>query len=280
MLHRDESRLMEGCLTMLIIGEKLNSSIPSVRQFINEKNTAAIQDLAVRQVAAGADYLDLNTAQGDEVVNMEWLVRTVQEVTDQPLCLDSTSAVAIKKGLETVRGEKSRVLINSISLEKNRIDEVLPLVLEYQCPVIGLTLDDRGIPKSAEERMALSERLVEILNNNYYDLDKLYIDPLVLPQAVSHNNASMFFQCLMDIKRSLKVKTVSGLSNISFNSPKRKVVNRHFLTLCMAFDMDAAILDPLDRKIMTSVITNDFLLGKDRFGKKFLKAFRSELLEE
>ncbi|SDH24266.1 dihydropteroate synthase [Desulfosporosinus hippei] len=265
---------------MLIIGEKLNSAIPSVRQLINDKDVAAIQDLALRQVAAGADYLDLNTAQGDEIVNMEWLVRTVQDVTGTPLCLDSTSAPVIKKGLETVKGDKSKVLINSISLEKNRIEEVLPLVLEYQCPVVGLTLDDDGIPKTAEERMVLSERLVEVLTKHNYDLEKLYIDPLVLPQAVSHNNAKMFFQCLEDIKRVLKVKTVSGLSNISFNSPKRKVINRHFLTLCMAFDMDAAILDPLDKKIMSSVITNDFLLGKDRFGKKFLKAFRSELLED
>ncbi|TGE39009.1 methyltetrahydrofolate cobalamin methyltransferase [Desulfosporosinus fructosivorans] len=265
---------------MLIIGEKLNSSISSVRQFINDRDTAAIQDLALRQVAAGADYLDLNTAQGDEVVNMEWLVRTVQEVTDTPICIDSTSATAIKKGLETISGDRSKVLVNSVSLEKNRIEEVLPLVLEYQCSVIGLTLDDNGIPKTAEERMVLSESLVEILSKQNYDLTKLYIDPLVLPQAVSHTNATMFFQCLNDIKRILKVKTVSGLSNISFNSPKRKILNRHFLTLCMAFDMDAAILDPLDKKIMTSVIANDFLLGKDRFGKKFLKAFRGELLEE
>lgn len=265
---------------MLIIGEKLNSSIPSVRQFINDKNTAAIQDLALKQVAAGADYLDLNTAQGDEVPNMEWLVQTVQEVTDVPLCLDSTSAVVLKKGLDTVKGDKSRVLINSVSLEKDRIDGVLPLVLEYQCSVIGLTLDDNGIPKTAEERIARSERLVEILKQNNYDLTRLFIDPLVLPQAVSHTNAAMFFQCLTDIKYLFNVKTVSGLSNISYNSPKRKVINRHFLTICMAFDMDAAILDPLDRKIMTSVITNDFLMGKDRFGRKYLKAYRSEALED
>jgi len=122
--------------------------------------------------------------------------------------------------------------------------------------------------------------MLEILTKNNYNLANLYIDPLVLPQAVSHNNATMFFQCLTDIKQVLKVKTISGLSNISFNMPKRKVINRHFLTLCMAFDMDAAILDPLDSKIMTSVITNDFLLGKDRFGQKFLKAFRGELLED
>lgn len=265
---------------MLIIGEKLNSSIPSVRQFINDKDTAAVQDLALRQVAAGADYLDLNTAQGDEVINMEWLVRMVQEVTDVPICLDSTSAGAIKKGLETIKGDKSKVLVNSISLENNRLEEVLPLVLEYHCSVIALTLNDSGIPKTAAERIKLTEHLVEILTKNHYDLTKLYVDPLVLPQAVSHSNATMFFQCLTDVKRLFQVKTVSGLSNISFNTPKRKILNRHFLTFCMAYGMDAAILDPLDRKIMTSVITNDFLLGNDRFGKKYLKAYRGEVLED
>lgn len=265
---------------MLIIGEKLNSSIPSVRQFINDKDTVAIQDLALRQVAAGADYLDLNTAQGDEVINMEWLVRTVQEVTDVPICLDSTSAVAIKKGLDTIKGDKSKVLVNSISLENNRLSEVLPLVLEHHCSVIALTLNDSGIPKTADERIQLTEHLVEILTKDRYDLTKVFIDPLVLPQAVSHTNATMFFQCLTEIKRLFNVKTVSGLSNISFNTPKRKIINRHFLTFCMAYGMDAAILDPLDRKIMTSVITNDFLLGNDRFGKKYLKAYRSEVLED
>lgn len=133
---------------MLIIGEKLNSSIPSIRELIGNKDAAAIQDLAVKQVAAGADYLDLNAALGDELPDMEWLVRVVQEATDAPLCIDSTSAVAIKKGLETARGN---VMVNSISLEKNRIEEMLPLVLDRNCPVIGLTIDDNGIPKTAEE---------------------------------------------------------------------------------------------------------------------------------
>ncbi|MDR3542999.1 MAG: dihydropteroate synthase [Desulfosporosinus sp.] len=265
---------------MLIIGEKLNSSIPSVRQFIKDKDSAAVQDLALRQVAAGADYLDLNTAQGDEVSDMEWLVQTVQEVTDAPICLDSTSALAIKKGLEMVKGDKSRVLVNSVSLENNRLEEVLPLVLEYHCSVIALTLNDSGIPKTAAERIQLTEQLVEILTKKDYDLAKLYVDPLVLPQAISYSNATMFFQCLKEIKQLFNVKTVSGLSNISFNTPKRKIMNRHFLTFCMAYGMDAAILDPMDRKIMTSVITNDFLLGNDRFGKKYLKAYRGGVLED
>lgn len=265
---------------MLIIGEKLNSAIPNIRQIINNKDAAAVQDLALRQVAAGADYLDLNTAHCNEVEDMEWLVRTVQEVTDVPLCIDSTSGAAIKKGLETVKGEKSKVIINSISLEKNRLEEVLPLVLEYQCPVIGLTVDDNGIPKTVEDRIKITERMVELLAKHNYNLDNLYIDPLVLPLAVSHTNAAIFFQSLVEIKRLFKVKTVSGLSNISFNMPKRKLINRYFLAICMANGMDAAILDPLDPKIMTALTIVNLLLGNDPYGKNFLKAYRKGDLEE
>ncbi|MDK2815532.1 MAG: 5-methyltetrahydrofolate--homocysteine methyltransferase [Moorella sp. (in: firmicutes)] len=266
---------------MLIIGEKLNSAIPSVRQIMEEKDVAAVQDLALRQAAAGAHYLDVNTAHcSDEIAYMEWIVRTVQEVTDAPLCIDSTVGPVIEKALETVKGDKSRVLINSISLEKNRLEQVLPLILEYQCPVIGLTVDDNGIPKTVEDRINIAERMVELLSKHNYNLDNLYIDPLVLPLAVNHANAVIFFQCLSEIKRLFKVKTVSGLSNISFNMPKRKLINRYFLAICMAHGMDAAILDPLDNKIMTAVTTVELLLGNDPFGKNFLKAYRKGTLED
>ncbi|KJS84727.1 MAG: methyltetrahydrofolate:corrinoid methyltransferase [Peptococcaceae bacterium BICA1-8] len=265
---------------MLIIGEKLNSAIPSVRQIINDKDVAAVQNLALKQVEGGANYLDLNTAQCNEDADMEWLIQNVQEVTDIPLCIDSISAQTVERGLTCIKGDKSKVMINSISLEKDRIEGILPLVIKHQCPVIGLTTDDNGIPKTAEQRIAITKRLIEVLSKENYDLNKLYIDPLVLPLAVDSNNATMFFQCLTDIKRLFNVKTVSGLSNISYTMPKRKIINRHFLAICMAFGMDAAILDPIDRKIMTSVTAANLLIGQDKFGRNYLKAFRNETLED
>ncbi|PKM81044.1 MAG: methyltetrahydrofolate--corrinoid methyltransferase [Firmicutes bacterium HGW-Firmicutes-14] len=265
---------------MIVIGEKLNSAVPNIRELINAKNTAAVQDLALKQAEAGADYLDLNTAQGDELPNMEWIVNVVQEVTDLPLCIDSTSARAVKTGLDAVKGDKGRVLVNSISLEKSRLDEMLPLVLECRCRVIGLTVDDNGIPKTIEDRIRLTDRLVDILAKKNYDLSNLYIDPLVLPLAVHHANAGMFFECIREIKCRFNVKTISGLSNISFNMPMRKVINRYFLSIGMASGMDAAILDPLDNKIMTAVRVTDLLLGNDRFGKNYLKLYRSGVLTD
>ncbi|MBE3572900.1 MAG: dihydropteroate synthase [Moorella humiferrea] len=265
---------------MLIIGEKLNSAIPAIRQIINDKDKAAVQELARRQAAAGADYLDVNTAHCNEEADMEWLVQAVQEATEVPLCIDSTSPAAVKKALAVLKGDKSAIIINSISMEKSRLEGILPLVLEHGCPVIGLTVDDNGIPKTVADRLKIAEKLIEILSRHGYDLEKLYIDPLVLPLAVNHTNALMFFQCLTEIKRQFKVKTVSGLSNISFNMPKRRLINRYFLAICMAHGMDAAILDPLDAKIMTLLTTVDLLMGNDPFGKRFLKAYRAGALED
>jgi cobalamin-dependent methionine synthase I len=262
---------------LLIIGEKLNSAIARVREAIRDKDRAYIQDLARKQVEAGAGLLDVNTAMEDEVEDMQWLVETVQEAVDVPLCIDSTNPAAIKRALMTHKG---RAMVNSITLEKNRIDGILPLVLAYNCPVVALTSDERGIPKTVADRLRITEQLIELLRKNNYDLDNLYIDPLVLPLAVNSGNAAIFFQSLEEIKRSFPVKTISGLSNVSHSLPKRRLVNRFFLTTCMSRGMDAAILDPLDKKMMNAVLTADLLLGNDRLARRYLQAYREGVLED
>ncbi len=263
---------------MLIIGEKLNSAILRVREAIQSKDAAYVQTLARRQAETGAHYLDLNTSMADdETADMEWLVRTVQEVVDTPLCIDSTDARTMARGLETMRGPG---MINSITLEKNRLEGILPLVLDYGLPVIALTTDDSGIPKTVEQRLQLTEKLVNLLARHNYNLEQLYIDPLVLPLAVNSNNALLFFQCLKEIKETYKVKTVSGLSNVSHSMPARKIINRYFLALCMHCGMDAAIMDTTDEKLSTAVLALDLLLGQDRFGRNYIKAHRANTLAD
>lgn len=112
------------------------------------------------------------------------------------------------------------------------------------------------------------------------NLEDLYIDPLVLPLAVSSDNGMIFFQCLDGIKKKYQIKTVSGLSNVSHSLPWRKLINRYFLSLCMNYGMDAAIMDPLDRKLTSTISATDVLLNKDRFSRRYLKAFREEKLED
>ncbi len=265
---------------MILIGEKLNSAIPAVRQMIKERDARAIQGLALSQVASGVDYLDVSAAHGDEMSDMEWLVRTIQEVTDKPLCIDSTSRAVFSKAMSLIEGDRTRVMVNSISMEQNRLAEVLPIVLEHGCFVIGLTVDDSGIPKTADERIRIAERMVELLLRYGYDLNRLYIDPLVLPLAVNHTNARTFFRSICEIRHRLKVRIVSGLSNISYDMPKRRLINRYFLVMSMALGMDAAILDPLDPQMLTAIKTADLLLGNDPFGRHFIKALRSGKLSD
>lgn len=263
---------------MLIIGEKLNSAIPSVREAIKNRDVQFVQELARKQAECGAHFIDVNTAQGNnELDDMEWIVKTVQEVVDTPLCIDTVDAEVAEKGLALCKG---KAMLNSISMEKARLEGMLPLIKKYGCSVIGLTMDDNGIPKTAEERIKIAGELVDVFKQENLDLNELYIDPLVLPVAVSSDNAMIFFECLAEIKRKYQVKTVSGLSNVSHQMPKRKLINRYFLTICMAHDMDAAIMDPLDRKLTTAVLTTELLLNKDKYGRKYLKAHRSDELED
>lgn len=262
---------------MLIIGEKLNSSIPKVREAIHNKDKGFIQNLALRQVQAGADYLDVNTALEDEVRDMEWVIKAIKEVVEVPICIDSTNAEAVKVALELTEG---KAMINSINMESARIRDILPIVVDSGSPVIALTIDDNGIPKTVDERMRILDRMVEMLQKRNYDLGKVYVDPLVLPVAADTQNAVVFFESLSRIKEKYGLKTISGLSNVSHSMPQRKIINRHFLTVCISRGMDAAILDPLDKKIITSMLTTELLMGKDRFGRKYLKAFREGRLDE
>jgi cobalamin-dependent methionine synthase I len=261
---------------LLIIGEKLNSTIPKVRKAIKEKDAAFVQDLAQKQAEAGADLLDVNTAMEDEVNDMQWIVETIQQVVDIPLCIDSTNPKAVEKGLETAQG---RVMINSISMEKARLKGILPLALDAKCELVALTTDDNGIPKTVDERLAITGRLVGILEKNNFPLEKIYVDPLVLPLAVSNDNALIFYRSLTEIKQRYGVKTISGLSNVSHSLPQRRLINRYFLANCMNLGMDAAILDPLDAKIMTAITVTNLLTNNDRFSRKFLQAYRAGILE-
>jgi len=264
---------------LLIIGEKLNSTISRVREAIKSKDKNFIQGLARRQVEAGAEMLDVNTAMGveNEPADMEWLVRAVQEVVDVPLCIDSTNPEAIKRALQAHRG---KAMVNSISLEKQRLEGILPLALEYGCSVVALTMDEKGIPDSSAERVGIAERLMEIAEKTNLNREDVYFDPLVLPLAVNDRNAVTFFESLAEIKQRLKARTISGLSNVSHSLPKRRLINRYFLTICMSLGMDAAILDPLDQQLMTAVMATNLLLNRDPMCRKYLKAYRAGSLVE
>jgi len=262
---------------MLIIGEKINSSRKNIKEMVESKNKEFIQELARKQVEGGAQMLDLNigTIRKNEPENMKWLVKIVQEAVNIPLCIDSPNYEAIKQGLEVYDCNKGKALINSVTAEREKLELILPLVKKYQCSVVALTMDEQGIPQGSKERFKITGELIKKLTGEGILTKDIYIDPLTLPVSANIQNSNIVLETLRKIKDSYpEVKTIIGLSNISYGLPERRLINQGFLVLAMAYGLDAAILDSTDQKIMALIKATDLLLGKDEFCKQYLQAFR------
>jgi 5-methyltetrahydrofolate--homocysteine methyltransferase len=260
---------------VIIIGEKINGTIKSVAEAIKVKDVEFIERLAVNQAKAGAHYLDVcaGTATNIETETLKWLLDTVQNVVDVPICIDSPSPEVIEEVLPYV---KKLGLINSVSEEGNKTERIYPLVRKYGCSVIAMAMDDSGIPRDVATKVKIAKSLINKAAEYGIGPERVFIDPLVL--ALSTDNQSLLN--LMESVRIIKsefpnVKITSGLSNISFGMPLRKLVNRHFLSYAMHAGMDSAIMDPLDKDIRGTLLASTALLGKDKNCRTFANAFRN-----
>lgn len=262
---------------MKIIGEKINGTIDSVKKAIEERNGDFIHGLALSQDRAGASWLDVNagTLPEQEPQDLAWLVRVVQEVSDLPLCLDSANKDALEYAIEKV---DRTPMINSISGEPDRLNEILPMVCHHNCHVIALAMDETGIPKNAHARLGVVEKLIKATREAGLSDDKVYIDPLVTALATGTDSGKTAFETMEKIGMKFpRVHFTMGLSNISFGLPKRSVVNRTFMTLSMAYGLDSAIMDPLDRNLMEAIAAAELVLGKDDFCLNYTRAYRESM---
>jgi 5-methyltetrahydrofolate--homocysteine methyltransferase len=260
---------------MLIIGEKINGTRRQVAGAIKERDKEFIQDLAHRQVEAGAHYLEVNTGTSPdlEADALVWLVNVVQEAVKVPLCLDSTNPSALAASMDRVE----RVpLVNSISGERKLLDDILPLAAKHACPVIALAIDDNGFPKTAEDRLVAIRRVIHETDKVGLPHDKLYIDPLVMAVATDTSSGLTAFETMRAVLAEYpNVHLTSGLSNISFGLPARGLINRVFLSLALAAGLDSAIMDPLDRELRGELLAAEAVLGRDRFCRNYTRAYSS-----
>ncbi len=265
---------------MIIIGEKINSTLKSIRPAMEARDENAIRELALAQTAAGACYLDVNAGMfyENEPETLQWLIQTVQDSCGTPFAIDSPNPAALLAGLKINRNGKP--ILNSITGEKARYDAILPLVLEYGTSVIALCMDDRGMPETAEERVLIAETLVKNLTREGVAPEDIYIDPMVRPVGTGPQYGVAAIETVRAVKNEFPdVHIACGLSNVSFGIPGRKVVNQAFLIAMMTAGMDGAILDPLDKKLMTFLYAGEALLGKDEYCMNFLTKFREGELE-
>ena len=258
-----------------VIGERINTSRKKVQEAVANKDTRYIIEDVQKQQGAGATYIDVNAGAriGHETEDMQWLLDTIQPIATVPLTLDSPDPAVLEMAFQMVQ---KTPMINSISLEQERYDAMMPFLDGKDCKIIALCMDDSGMPGSADDIIARADTLVKELNNIGIGTGNIYIDPLVQPISTDSNKGIMVLDAVRAIKAEHPdVHITGGLSNISYGLPQRRIINRTFVTLMMDAGMDSAIIDPLDEKIMATIKTGDMLLGNDTFCGNFLKGVRA-----
>ena len=258
-----------------IIGERINTSRKKVQEAVAQRNAQYIIDDVKQQQAMGATYIDVNAGAriGHETEDMKWLLSVIQPEVTLPLTLDSPDPAVLEMAFEIV---EQTPMINSISLEQERFDAMMPFLTGKNCKVIALCMDDTGMPASSDDISGRAATLIKELNGAGIKTADIYVDPLVQPISTDSGKGMMVLDAVRAIKAEYpEVHITGGLSNISDGLPQRKIINRTFVVLMMDAGMDSAIIDPLDNQIMSSIKTADMLLGHDNFCMEYLKGVRA-----
>ncbi|HHP7234877.1 MAG TPA: dihydropteroate synthase [Desulfobacterales bacterium] len=264
---------------MIVVGELINASRKVIGQAIENKDEQTIRKAAAEQAAGGADYIDVNAGvfMEQEPAYLKWLVQTVQDETEKPCCIDSPSPAAIEAALSVHRGT---AMINSISLEAERWQSLLPVLAGTELKVVALCMSDDGMPQTADQRLAIADRLINALMKHEVALKNIHVDPLVQPVSTRGDFGIQFLDAVEKIMHEFAgVHTMCGLSNVSYGLPQRKLLNQVFLAMAIARGLDGAIVNPLDRRMMATIAAAEALAGTDDYCMNYLKAFRSGVLE-
>lgn len=259
---------------MIIIGEKINGSIPIVAEAIAKRDAEFIKNRARMQEEAGATYIDCcaSVLEAEEVETLKWMIDCIQEVSDLPISVDSPSADVITQVFPYCRKPG---LINSVSGEGDKIDKIFPLIADTEWEVICLLSDDTGIPKCAADRLKVFDYIMEKAEEYKISPSRLHIDPLVEMLCTSEDGIAMNVEVISTIRKQYPdIHIEAAVSNISFNLPVRKMVNLGFVVLAMNAGLDSAILDPTNRDMMGVIYATEALLGLDDYCMEYISAYR------
>ena len=261
---------------MIIIGERINSTRAHIQEAVKNRNAAYLITEAAAQLKVGAHFIDINCAMslGDEVQDIDWVISVIQsEIKGVSICIDSPNYLAIERGLQVYKAAGG-IFINSITGEESRIKNIIPLAVKSRANVIALTMDERGMPNTAEERLEMAKKILGRVRKEGLHDENLYFDPLIRPVSTEPGQAKEFLRSIPMIKSLGKVKVVCGLSNISYGLPDRRLINSVFLAMAIQSGLDAAILDPTDKRLMSNAAAAGAILGDDEYCAGYIKAFR------
>ena len=260
---------------MIIIGEKINATRKSIAAALEARDAEYIAKTAIEQSDAGADYIDINGGdprEGKETRNMEWLLDIVQSNTDKPVAVDSADPGTVKLGLTKAN---KKPILNSISLETERLESVLPIAGENECMIVALLMNDAGPPKSVDDRVKTAGELIEKITSVGKKIDEIIIDPCFLPISAEQNSGRTVIDSIAAIhKKFPEVHIGGGCSNISFGLPKRKLINFALLSQAIYHGMDVGLIDPCVPGIIACIKAAEAVAGLDDFCMNYVTAER------
>lgn len=260
-----------------VIGERINMTRKSIRTRVWERDEEFIRGEARKQMEAGANIIDIN-AGGDpekEIEDMKWLTGIVADEIPLPLSFDSANPEAIRAGLEICN--RPGTIVNSITLEKERVKTLAPLIDEYGADVICLTMNDEGMPEDYQGRIALADEFVTVLSGYGLRVEQLIIDFLVRPASTNPGQVRFILAAIRYIMlRYPEIHCSVGLSNVSFGIPVRNNFNRAFLAMVVEAGADAAIIDPTENEMMLFLKASQALVGDDEYCMEYLAWMREK----
>lgn len=263
----------------VIIGERIN---PTGRKLmmkaLQEGNFDRVRQDAENQVEAGAKILDVNAGVpgADEPALLKQVMATVMEVTDVPLCIDTADPEALEAALKSYEG---KALINSANGEERSLKEVLPLAKEYGAAVIGLCMDDDGIPPTADERFKVAAKIIERGGKLGIPSEDVIIDPLALTMSSDHTAGLIAMHTIQRVVSEFGVNITMGASNISFGLPDRKFINATFIAMAILAGLTCPITNPLEPEVSIAIKAADLSMGRDEYGMTWIKAYRQRQKE-
>jgi 5-methyltetrahydrofolate--homocysteine methyltransferase len=261
----------------VLIGERINpTGKKRLAAALAEGDLEIIRQEALAQVEAGADVLDVNVGAAgvDEVDLLPKAVRLVMETVDVPVCIDTANIEALRAALlvHQEMAPEGKPLINSVNGEEARLEGVLPLVAEYGTAVIGLAMDDDGIPPTSEKRLAVARKIVERAEPLGIPRQDIVVDCLALTVGADSGAGLVTLGAISLVRQELGINMTLGASNVSFGLPEREVVNWAFLSLAIQNGVNCPIVDAA--KVRPAILATDLLLGRDSYGMRYIKAYK------
>jgi len=263
---------------MIVIAEKLNGSIPSCANAISAKDEGYIKDLAKRQADAGADFIDCcASVKENELETLGWMINAIQSVTDCPISVDSPDVSVIIDAMPLC---KKPGMFNSVSGEGDKIEQAFPILAEpkyNQWHVMALLCDDSGIPGTAARRIEVFDSIMEKATRFGIADDRIHIDPCVEMLCTTDDGEGIFM--ILDVMKHIKkarpeVHISGAISNVSYNLPVRRLVNKAFAVLAISAGMDSAVLDPLNKDLRGVILAAEAMLGLDDYCAEYVSAYR------